>query len=211
MNTPNLDLLSPTAPKRVGHGHLYRQIVRGARYLLAVGMLSIVVVVFLWPDLRQAPVTTPDLAGVDAATNQLEHPQFDSVDAQGQPYRLQAERAVQDKTNPDRVDLIAPVGIVDLKDGKKMSLTGQSGVYAQEKKVMNLSGKVEMTEDHGMQLKTEQMTIDLQSGTVHAPGPVEAAGPMGTLKATGMVGDRTNNTLIFQGPATLTLPEENKK
>lgn len=211
MSDAPLDLLTPTSPKTGSHGVFYGHVVRGARYLLGLGILSVIAVVFLWPDMRKAPATPPDVAGIDTATNRLEHPQFDAVDKDGQPYRLRAQTAIQDKANPDRIDLVAPIGVIDLKNGKKIGLVGESGIYAQEKKVMNLSGKVKLIENQGMQLDTQQMTIDLQAGTVTASGPVTAAGPMGTLRANGMTGTQETGILIFKGPATLTLPEGSMK
>jgi LPS export ABC transporter protein LptC len=203
----SLDLLTPNTTSKAGHGIVYGYMVKGARFFLVIGILSVITVVFLWPDMRTPPRIQPDVAGIDTATNRLEHPRFNAVDGSGQPYELNAVSAVQNKATPDRIDLVAPTGRIDLKDGKKIGLMGTSGVYQQQNQIMNLSGGVKLIEDKGMELQSDQMTIDMKSQTVTAPGTVNVTGPMGTLKASGMTGKNKDGIIIFHGPAKMTLPQ----
>lgn len=205
-----LDLLAPVI-RNYAAGRLYALAVRGAKYILGLGSVAMIALVFLWPDMQATQAVAPHVAGIDTAVNRLDHPQFDAVDKEGQPFTLRAQTALSAKADPDQIDLVNPNGVMLQKNGIALGLVGDTGTYAQEKKILHLQGNARVIEDKGLTLSTPDLTLDVQAKTIESNGAVNVQGPMGTLEARGLTGDHGAGILIFKGPAKLTLPEGSLK
>lgn len=185
----------------------YARIVRALRYVLAAVVLAVVTTVLLWPELER---TAPPKLEQDAqkiASNELVNPKFESVDADGQPFVLSATRAVQDQSNPDRVNLEKPDGALTLKDGAVLKLAAKTGLYQQESQIMDLAGDVRLIQDQGYEMTGSVLTINLKTREVNSTAPVAGSGPLGSITAMALDSADAGKTLIFHGPATLILNE----
>ena len=65
-----------------------------------------------------------------------------------------------------------------------------------------------MFHDDGYELTTEQVDLDIISQTAHSDTPVSGHGPAGTISSSGLDANGKTGTLIFTGPARMTLHTE---
>ena len=142
--------------------------------------------------------------------NELLNPRFDSVDDQGRPYTLVADRAVRGETDAGLIILTVPNGRIMLTAERTIKARAQKGTYHQDGGRLSLQDNVQLSDSQGYVLDTQSMNVDLSAQTVLTDDEVTGKGPAGTLNATGMFGDAKVGILQFKGPARLSLVlEEN--
>lgn len=96
----------------------YSKTIRALRLALPIIALILLGVILIWPNLDKTndfiieEQTTPTLQN---ATNELLNPRFESVDKNGNPYRILATKAVQSPQNDSFVLLENPTGDIALK------------------------------------------------------------------------------------------------
>ncbi len=198
--------------KRVRVNRRYSLFVRGMQVLLPVLALGIVVVVMAWPKMDDAivPVPRDDILPQKTGQNELIDPHFESADARGNPYVITAARAVQDLGDSAAVLMDRPVASIDLGNGEKISGHAASGTYRQQEETLRLEGDIALSHSNGYMLYTALLDIAIKGGTATTDRPVTITGPDATLTAAGMMADNTDGTLVFPGPARLTLKKSIK-
>lgn len=186
----------------------YSAFVRKLRFILPIFALGLTVIVLTWDeaDKRIAPMKKEEvLPASENIQNELMKPVFNSVDDKNQPYTVTADRAVQNRENPDLVELEKPVANLQQNDGSQIDADAASGLYEQATQKLNLSGDVHIKNSDGYTLSTEELRIDMVSQKAYSGRDVTVDGPSGTIEATGLEGDATGGILIFTGPAKVTL------
>ena len=182
-------------------------IVRKMRLILPILALGVVVILMTWQD-RNAPVTAVPREQVSPQTisqNELINPKFQSEDTHNQPYTITADKATQNAEDMNTVLLQKPVADMTLKSGGWVSLKADNGSYKQEEGNLNVDGQVEIHHDSGYELHTDKMSIDVKGQVITSNTPVTGHGPSADISATGMNANGANDTIIFTGPAKLTL------
>lgn len=186
----------------------YSAFVKSLRYILPLLALVMTAIVLTWNEAgqRNAPLKKEDLLPQSAnIQNELLKPVFNSVDKNNQPFTVTADRAVQNRENPDLIELTKPVAALAQNDGSKINGDALSGLYAQKEQKLNLEGTVRLAHSNGYTLTTEEMRIDLVTQKAYSGRDVHIEGPAGTLDATGLEGDGITGDLIFTGPAKIIL------
>jgi lipopolysaccharide export system protein LptC len=185
----------------------HSSLVRKLRLLLPLAALAIVVVMFSWSDMDKisAPVPREKISPQTVGKNELLSPKFQSEDSSRQPYTITAEKAFQKSENLDQVILDKPVADINLKDGTWVALEAVGGEFSQSSGNLILDGQVKIFHDSGYELHTEHMNIDIKNETLSSTKPVTGHGPGADIEASGLTGTGDNKTLIFTGPAKLTL------
>ena len=201
-----LQSLSTRAGGKVGHG--YTRFVKAMRIILPLAAVGLLAVVIIWPDMekRVEPIRREEiLPEAENVQNELLQPTFESVDAKGQPYTVNATLATQSRENPDIVHLTQPVGKMTLKEGGWVALEAKNGIYEQRNEKLFLSGAVKMTNDGGYELTSDEMRINLRTNEAFSDKDVDVQGPDATIDATGMEAFSNTGLLIFKGPAKMIL------
>lgn len=186
----------------------YSSFVKSLRFILPLIAVAMTVVVFTWDEAgrRVEPMKKEELMpSSENIQNELLKPVFNSIDDKNQPYTVTADRAVQDRDNPDLVRLEKPVGKVDMDTGEKIDANAAHGLYQQKAQKLNLEGDVNLIHSNGYTLKTEELRVDLATHKAYSGRDVRVEGPGGTIDATGLEGDSTTGALIFTGPAKVIL------
>jgi LPS export ABC transporter protein LptC len=196
-------LVTPT--RRRGPGWATPYVVRLIRGGLAVLILALVVTIFLWPSMRDQAVPVVATPDVTEASNELVNPMFESVDRDGQPFRITAVRAVQEPGNPDLINLTMPSGEITLKSSEKVTIRAAEGKYDQTARTLNLTGQVVVAMSAGHVLTTDRLSVDMRAGLLNSHGAVTVTSPLGSIKAADMTGNEAGKILIFGGPATLVI------
>ncbi len=186
----------------------YSKFVKYMRVVLPLVAVGLTVVVFTWDDAghKIQPIRKEELSpNSKNARNELLHPKFESVDENQQPFSVIADRAIQDRENPDLLNLEKPVADMNLKDGASVSANAARGVYQQQSQKLNLEGDVHLHYSTGYTLTSEELRVDLLARKSYSDLDVRVEGPAGTLDAKGLEGDSNTGVLIFSGPAKLIL------
>lgn len=182
-------------------------LVRKMRLILPVVALGIVAVLMTWKDdqVPLAPVPREKVSPQTVSQSELINPKFQSEDTNAQPYTITADKATQNAADMDTILLQKPVADMTLKSGDTVSLKAVNGSYKQGAKTLDLNGQVEVHHNSGYVITTEKMNIDVTNQTIESQTPVTGHGPAADITATGLSVDGAAHTVIFKGPATLTL------
>lgn len=185
----------------------HTSIVRRLRLLLPLIAIGMVVAMLVWTDMNDvaAPVPREEVAPQTVGKNELLNPKFQSEDTNQQPYTITAERAFQESENLDRVILDKPVADISLNNGTSIAIKAKDGEYLQGEQKLKLVGDVRLTHGDGYELTTDTVDLDVAAQTAHSESPVSGQGPAGKIAGKGLQANGKDGTLIFTGPASLTL------
>lgn len=138
-------------------------------------------------ELQRSP--TEDLAMVN--------PRYLGTAADGRPFMITAEKAVQDPEDLRRITLETLQADMTLGDGTWLSLMAEGGLYHQGRQTLQLTGPVSVYSDIGYEFHAGDVAVDLGRGTASTDSAVNGHGPFGVLKADRMrIADRGRH-LIF--------------
>lgn len=186
----------------------YSWFVRKLRFILPLVAVVMTVIVLTWDEAgkRVSPLKKEEvIPKSQTIQNELLKPVFNSVDEKNQPYSVTADRALQGRDDPDLIALEKPVAKLKQNDGTELDADATSGLYEQKNQKLNLSGDVNLRHSDGTSLKTEELRIDMVTQKAYSGRDVHVDSPSGTIDATGLEGDAKSGTLIFTGPAKITL------
>ena len=139
--------------------------------------------------------------------NELINATFESVDEKGQPFTVNAARAIQDAADENMMFLESPTGQVDLEIGDVLSVCANEGTYRQDVRTIVLNEDVKIDHSLGYVLETEILHVDMNDSSAHSDRDVSGYGPEGTVEAKGVKANSVEDTVIFSGPAKLTLTD----
>ena len=180
------------------------------RLLPAAGLLLLVALVAA-PALRTGTDANRIAYHIDQAASSLPASKllgakYHGTDAQGQPYTITADSAVE--LGPDHVTLDAPMGDITLKSGAWLMLKSTSGLYHPQSGTLELTGGVTLYRNDGTILTTPDMAVNMRAGTAGTNSPTQVQGPFGTLAAQkGFALTNRGADVTFKGPATLVLTQ----
>lgn len=191
-------------------GRFYTGFVRFLRLALPLAALSIIALLFSWPQMEETLIEAQDESLIPAATsrNELLSPRFESADEKNQPFTITAKRALQSDTDPDIILLDKPMADITLNSGAWVAAEAMNGQYRQEAEKLMLEGDVVLFHDKGYEMKTEQLMVDLKGRQASSEADIYGQGPAGTIKATGLQAYSEGGKLIFKGPVRLVLNRE---
>lgn len=188
--------------------HAYSKFVRSMRIVLPLVAVAMTAIVLTWEDAgrRVEPlkkeVVAPQSENIE---NELLKPVFNSVDDKNQPFSVTADRATQDRINPDILNLEQPKAELSMNDGSKINADATIGLYQQKEQKLNLEGAVHLIHSDGYTLTTEELRVDLITQKAFSGLDVFVEGPAGTIQSTGLEGDAATGNLVFTGPAKVVL------
>lgn len=141
---------------------------------------------------RDASSAAPD------APIELVNPRFVGKDDKGRAFVLTAAAAVRDENDYQRVLLDRPALILDAEGVNPTRVTARSGVYNEDRKMLNLDGGVKMS-GADVTFDTVSSIFNTATGELEGQGQISGASQLGeiTAKSYGVYdkGDR----LVFKG------------
>ncbi len=207
-----LERLSQRDRKNNDSIHVYSKFVRVMRLALPIGALVVVLVLYLGSGLEEKVIKPMEevtrASSLDVrsiAKNELLNPKFESMSMQNLPYQITADRAVQGEKNQNLIMLENPVGTIIMKDGMRVMLQSNAGAYRQDTGRFFLEGEVYLEHDGGFTLQMHEAHIDLKQGYAWSEKSLEGEGPDMKIAAHGVRANNNSGTVVFSGPATLTL------
>lgn len=208
-NTSRLDELS-VGDRNIAVSRGYTRFVKAMRYVLPLIAVALVVVIATWPEMEDKIVVVQKDEIIpssqnDIGENELLNPNFQTTDAQMQPVNVTADRAIQNQENPNLVKLDKPFADLKMKDGAQVNIEALDGTYEQETEKLFLQNGVKITHESGYKLRAEELRVDMKTREAFSDKNVSIDGPDAIIQATGLEGNVDDGILIFKGPATLTL------
>ncbi|MDW8399017.1 MAG: LPS export ABC transporter periplasmic protein LptC [Acetobacteraceae bacterium] len=185
-----------------------RLLVRIGRLLLPGAALLLLSAIALWPELDRVEerARVSYRVGLAPGGVQVLAPRYDSVDREGRPFTVTAERAEQ-RGAAEVLELLRPRADL-FTSGGWLLLEAEAGRYDRQAERLELSGGVTLWEDRGTTLSTERATILTGQGTAEGDRPVAAQGPFGTLDAEGGFRVTGRGEVVrFLGPARAMLED----
>lgn len=117
-----------------------------------------------------------DLAGVSLSVTRnsiiMDNPHLTGFDADGREYSVEADRAIQALTNPERVRLEAIAADLTAPGHGTAKISAQAGDYDNRKGTLALQGPVAVDSSEGYALRMDAADFDLRGGTMVSKNPV---------------------------------------
>lgn len=211
------DRLGQISPKDTPHAinRRYSAFVRAMRVFLPLAALAMLAVLMLWPEGEKIvePIRKEELfPQANLAETELLNPRYESADKDLNPFIVTADKAIQKQDSPDLIYLNKPVGDITLKDGGKLDVRSETGIFEQKSEKLSLNGDVELIYDHIYTLSGDEMRVDLKVREAFSDQDVTLTGPDGMIEAKGMEAYSEKGLVIFKGPGKLTLyPEDDRQ
>jgi lipopolysaccharide export system protein LptC len=126
-------------------------------------------------------------------------PHFVGRDDKGRAFNLAASLAVRDDSDMQRVDLGAPVIVMDSDTPHPKTLTADRGVYDEDTRILRLIGHVRIDDAAASTVGTQEALVDTRAGTVTGASPIAASGPMGAISAGSYSASQKGGAIVMHG------------
>ncbi len=185
----------------------HSRVVRRLKILLPAAAASLILVFFA---VSWVSSLVPD--GVIVASTSIEdgklvmhRPILTGENANNQNYELKAERAMQDLTNPDVIELRTISADVPVSADLTAKLEAESGIFDRTAETMVFDKPFTVTTSSGMKASLQGADIDINAGAMHSDKPVNIKLPEGTVDAQSMRMTDKGNTIILENRVRMTI------
>lgn len=182
-----------------------------ARVAIPVVFLFLIAVSVIWS--QSAPTLAVKEVDLKQVQNTLETARFSSMDKDGQPFVIEADRVIQQDPTTMAATLAAPHGEMKTKEGQTLSLTAKDGLYNHNDQNLKLNGDVVLKRDNDLTMETQELDVDLAGKNATGDQPVTAVTAKGDVlkAANGVELQSGGEKILFKGPASLTLQPKSQK
>jgi len=192
----------------------YTRFIKAMRYVLPLIAVALLVVVITWSEIDNKIVAVPkeDLIPTSEAIigqTELTNPRFESVDEFNQPILIVAEKALQNQSNHDVINLTKPIADFKTEKGNAMHIEANEGTLEQEEEKLFLQSNVKIKHDDGYTLEGEELRVNMKTKQAFSDKNVRITSEKGVITAEGLDGNMETGILIFKGPAKITLKQVN--
>ncbi len=139
----------------------------------------------------------------------MELPRLNGFTSDSRPYELTARAAAQDITKPEVLELKDISAVVELKDGQRVTIKSNSGIYNTKGELLKLTDHITLNSTSGYEGRLSEATVNVASGNVVSESPVEMKLPNGLLNANKLEVIENGALIVFGGGVEMTLePDE---
>ncbi len=128
------------------------------------------------------PININDLV-VSGTKVTMEQPRLSGFTRDARAYELSAEKAAQDLTKPDIVELINIRAKVDMQDKTTMQMSARNGTYNSKNETLKLEHNILLSSSTGYKGRLSEAMVNIRSGHIVSESPVELELLQGTLHA----------------------------
>lgn len=173
----------------------------GVAFLL---LLSIVITPLWRAEGEGMRLVFTTMEKMDPKEPEMLNPKFQGVDENNQPFTITADRATQIDSNTVRLlrinaDLAAEQGT------RWLNVIANEALYHLDRKTITLTGNVQLFEDQGYELHTQEVLVDINAKTATSTTTFSGQGPAGMINAQGFYIANAGAVMQFSGPVTVTL------
>lgn len=131
----------------------------------------------------------------------IEAARYSGTDNKGQPFVLNADRAVQQTSDVPIVDINGVRARLGLAQGEA-TIQALQGRYNLDRQQISVSGPVRVSGPEGEQLLTRDVLVDLRSRQVRSTGQIGGRMPVGSFNANTMSADLGTRQVALNGAVT---------
>ena len=122
-----------------------------------------------------------------------------------QSYELKADRAMQDLTSPNVIELEKISADVPVSDGVTAKLEAQSGIFDRDAETMTFDKPFTVTTSSGMKASLQDAAIDIKGGGMSTDKPINIKLPQGVVDAQSMRMTDKGNTIVLEKRVRMTI------
>ena len=163
------------------------------------GMVGIVVFAFFNPFRITVAGVSVSGIGLGDGKVTMEHPKLTGFKADGRPYELIAENAIQDVKKPNVLALEKIDAHVTMADKSVVHIVSDAGLYDSSKETMQMTSPVHLTSDNGLDAHLQNAYVEFKTGSVDTPDPVTIVMSTGTIAADRMHMIDNGRLATFEG------------
>jgi lipopolysaccharide export system protein LptC len=184
------------------------RLLRSLRILLPALVAVLVGLALLLPEIfpgsGRAPVDiTIAKTGPEAGGKGMVNITYSGIDKEGRPFSISADSV---DTAPVRADLLLltrPYAHVLSKDGAKLTIAADSGVYDRARESVDLREQVTLWRGTDLTIRTSQARVELAAGEAFGDQLVDGEASVGALAGKGFHIADSGNRIFLEGPARL--------
>jgi lipopolysaccharide export system protein LptC len=124
---------------------------------------------------------------------------FSGFDKEQQPFRISAEQAVRDSTDPGAVALEQVSGNVRRTDGAVLGFAARRGRYVMKTKQLNLTGDVRLVSEGRFVASLSEAEVDVENKGLVTRNPVVVEMTDGVIRAGYMAISEDGARVLFTG------------
>src|SRR5882724_3658355 len=132
-------------------------------------------------------------------------PRLTGADANGNPFVITADSAVQDAGNAKKASLKNLEADLTLGKQDWINARARTGMVDLAAGQLELSGGIDVFTATGYELHSNSASANLKQSVIHGHEPVTGQGPEGSLRADEFHADRATNILTLSGHVQMTL------
>ena len=189
MPAQSLPPVPPSAPgdARAGERARWRDRSRTIRFwrrALPLVIVGIVALLVLWIGGRSAIVklASPNVSKETGGVRMV-NPRFYGRDTSNRAFVVGAAEAARDAANGHTVTLKGPSVTLDAGGANPTRVAAANGVYREDQKRLNLTGRVDLDDGRGYHFTTPKAVVDTSTGHVTGDSGVRGQGPLGQMDA----------------------------
>ena len=127
----------------------------------------------------------------------------------GKPYEITSALANEATDGSGRVELDKPTATLTTKNGSEINLSSNEGIFNKQTNIVVLTGKVVVVQpDRNLQLDTEALKADLETGEMHSNVPVLVQDIDRRISADSMQVYNNGSRIIFGGAAKMIIKND---
>ena len=187
--------------------------VRLLRILLPVAGLVVLLGVLGTLVLQKMLLPDLEIANIEVNDGKLimENPNLNGMDENQRPYRLKADRAIQDASNPTVVELQTISATLPMDETISAQIEAGNGVYDSDAKTLVLTREVLVKTSDGMEIFLHDADVDIDKGTLETRSPIRASSAQADISSASLYVEGGGDRLVFEGKVRMTLrPSESK-
>ncbi len=158
---------------------------------------------------QTAEATTAASASEHAATATVASPakradkvsvfrsQFAGFDNQKQPFSVKAERAVQDRSDANKVHLEHVSAELTRSSGQEIAISSLTALYDADRKAIDLSGEVRISAADQFVAEMARALVTIDDKKFFSEVPVTVTHPQGQIEANGMEITEDGRRILF--------------
>jgi lipopolysaccharide export system protein LptC len=154
---------------------------------------------------RFTPDVSIEATAIESGRIVMQAPQMRGSAGDGRQYVVEAERALQDVTNPNSINLENVKAKVPFGTGTMADIAAASGHFDNGKRVLSINGDLNITTTDGMSAVLKDATFNLDAESVTTAKPVSIAMKTATINAAAMDVEQGGKILRFTGGVRLVM------
>jgi lipopolysaccharide export system protein LptC len=155
-----------------------RKSVSALRIILPTLAVSVCVAIAAQAAIRAAE-SKASAAAAAGVPLRMENPRFTGAMKDGREFLITATSALRDKTDTNKVALVAPKLTRGYGSDNPTQVVSQQGVYDESTSALLLTGNVQINNGAGYAFSTEKAVIDTRTGQVMGDAGVQGSGTQG--------------------------------